>query len=121
MKKNRGSTLVEVMVGFAILMILAVGITRVINVSSEILEDSRDMLREQNAFIQQFYKKNYGTLTTSEIKPFQVTLQETDSTGENAKTGGASIALDHARTDKISDDDSGITVYQFRYKAASTP
>jgi Tfp pilus assembly protein PilE len=118
-RKNRGSTLVEVMVGFAILMILAAGVTRLIHLSSEMLADSKDMLQGQNSFTQQLYKNNHGSLTTSEIKPFTVILQETDSTGENKKSGGASITLDHAKTEKISDEESEMTVYQFQYDATA--
>jgi hypothetical protein len=108
---NQGSTMVEVLVGFAILMILMAGIARIINVSSNMLYSTRDMLDEQESFVEEFYKNNHGSLNAEEITSFTVSLEETDDTG-NMKSGGITLDLDHANPEKVYDG-TVFTVYQF--------
>jgi competence protein ComGF len=113
--KSEGSTMVEVLVGFSILMILLAGLTGVIHVSSTMLFDTRDMLEERKLFQEQFYRTEHGELNKTEIPAVRFSLKETDSTGKNAKTDGAEILLNHARAEKVSDE-NGLTVYQIYYK-----
>lgn len=113
--KSEGSTMVEVLVGFSILMILLAGLTGVIHVSSTMLFDTRDMLEERELFLEQFYRTEHGELNKTVIPAVRFSLKETDSTGQNAITDGAEIPLNHARADKVSDE-NGLTVYQIYYK-----
>jgi Tfp pilus assembly protein PilW len=114
-RKSDGSTMVEVLVGFSILMILLAGLTGVIHVSSNMLFDTRDMLREQESFREQFYKAGHGSLCTTPITAVRIALKETDSTGQKEQPGGAQISLEHAQVEKVSDG-SGLTVYQIDYQ-----
>jgi Tfp pilus assembly protein PilE len=114
-KKNKGSTMVEVLVGFTILMILMAGLTRIIEVSSNMVFSTQDILKEQDAFLEQFYQTGHGSLNKSGIA-FDITMVETDSTGENPKAGGVQLRLDHAQAEKVTDSSSGLHVYQIDYQ-----
>jgi hypothetical protein len=103
-------------VGFSILMILMAGVTHIIQMSSEMLFNTKDMEQEQNSFLEQFYRTNHGTLSTTKLSSVTVYLEETDATGENKLTGGAKLTLDHAVPEKVSDTTTGITVYQMDYQ-----
>jgi hypothetical protein len=115
MGNNAGSTMVEVLVGFTILMILMAGITGLINVSSNMLFNTHDMLEAQRNFMQEYYKTNYGGLTKDTIASGTVELTAADSSGEK-KADGVSISLNHAVMQKISDADNGLTIYQVDYQ-----
>jgi hypothetical protein len=112
---NIGSTMVEVLVGFSILMILIAGLTGIINLSSNMIFATKDTLAEQDDFLEQFYQADHGSLSTTGI-PDSISLQETDSTGENIKAGGVKIHLDHAKASKVVDSDSGLNIYQIDYQ-----
>jgi hypothetical protein len=110
-KKNTGSTMVEVIVGFAILMIIIASLTGVIHLSSEMVFSARDSVREQGQFAEEFYKKEHGLLVQEKLSSGQVTLRETNADG-NTKTGGTAFVLDQAEPSRVSDQTSGINVYQ---------
>jgi hypothetical protein len=115
-RKNSGSSMVEVLVGFTILMILMAGLTAIIHVSSEMLFSTHDMLQTQSSYLQQFYKNEHGALSKTSTDAADITLIETDSEGESKKSGGTEFELDHARLEKVSDSESGLTVYQIDYR-----
>jgi hypothetical protein len=108
--------MVEVLVGFTILMILMAGLTAIIHVSSEMLFNTKDMLQEQTDYVKEFYKENHGSLSISKHDSVTISLVETDSTGETELSGGTRLELDHGMLEKVSDTDSGMTVYQLDYR-----
>lgn len=111
-RKNVGSTMVEVLVGFALLMILMAGLSHLINMSSEMVFNTKDTMNEQKSFLEEFYKDNHGSLSESEITSDGLRLIETDSSGNSDKTDGVTVALENTGIRKISDDESGLSVYQ---------
>ena len=50
MKDNKGSTMIEVIVGFTLLMIILSSLTHIIDVSSELFFKSKDMIVKENSF-----------------------------------------------------------------------
>ncbi len=121
-KRNKGSSMVEVLAGFSILMILMAGITGIIKVSSNMIMEAKDMMSEQDQFTAEFYKKDYGDLEQdASYDSLEVRLLVVDSQGNQTQDGG-SIYLDHAKLRKISsrEDDSAYMVYQFEESEPST-
>jgi hypothetical protein len=121
-KRNKGSSMVEVLAGFSILMILMAGITGIIKVSSNMIMEAKDMMSEQDQFTAEFYKKDYGDLEQdASYDSLEVRLLVVDSQGNQTQDGG-SIYLDHAKLRKISsrEDDSAYMVYQFEESDTST-
>jgi hypothetical protein len=121
-KRNKGSSMVEVLAGFSILMILMAGITGIIKVSSNMIMEAKDMMSEQDQFTAEFYKKDYGDLEQdASYDSLEVCLLVVDSQGNQTQDGG-SIYLDHAKLRKISskEDDSAYMVYQFEESEPST-
>jgi hypothetical protein len=72
---------------------------------------TRDSIREQGQFAEEFYKKGHGVLVQEKLSSGQVSLRETNADG-NTKTGGTAFALDRAEPSRVSDQTSGISVYQ---------
>jgi hypothetical protein len=118
-RKNTGSTMVEVLVGFTLLMILMVGLTRLIKISSEMVFKTRDMINDQKSLVEEFYKENHGSLTKTVVSDDTLALQETDSNGQII-SDGVNISLGSTKIEKISDDESGLSIYQI-YRDTSTP
>lgn len=116
---NAGSTMVEVLVGFTLLMILMVGLTRLIKISSEMVFNTKDMINAQDSFAEEYYKGDHGTLTKSTVSSDSLILKETDSSG-NDKADGVTITLLNAKIEKFSDDESELSLYQI-YRDASAP
>jgi Na+-transporting NADH:ubiquinone oxidoreductase subunit NqrF len=108
---NTGSTMVEVLVGFTLLMIMMAGLTRLIKLSSEMVFNTKDMMNDQLSFEEELYKEDYGTLTRSTLSSDGIVLKETDSSG-NGKAGGINIALTDAGVEKLSDDESELSLYR---------
>jgi hypothetical protein len=119
-RKNTGSTMVEVLVGFTLLMILMVGMTRLVNISSEMVFKTRDMMNKQSALTEEFYKSDHGNLSRSTVLYDGLILEETDSSGKNIKADGVSVTLPDERIEKLTDDESGLSVYQI-YKDTAEP
>jgi hypothetical protein len=118
-RANRGSTMVEVLVGFVIFMILVAGMMRIVNLSSNMMMKSKDLLGQQGDFLKEFYQEDCGLLNSEEISSGTFLLTETDSTGKK-KADGIQIPLEEKRIQvkKISDGD-GLTVYQIDSDADS--
>lgn len=58
MKDNKGSTMIEVIVGFTLLMIILSSLTHIIDVSSELFFKSKDMIVKENSFEKNKQKKD---------------------------------------------------------------
>jgi hypothetical protein len=97
-------------------MILMVGLTGVIHVSAQMVFRTQDIIREQQDFKQEYYKNGHGSLSTSDISGFHVTLQETDDAGAVMGAGGTSLELDHGALGRVDDDEGKIHVYTFSYR-----
>jgi hypothetical protein len=100
-------------------MILVAGMMRIVNLSSNMMLKSKDLLGQQGDFLKEFYQEDYGLLNSEEISSGTFLLTETDSTGKK-KADGIQIPLEEKRIQvkKISDGD-GLTVYQIDSDADS--
>lgn len=120
---NAGSTMIEVLVGFVLLMILMASIVGIIDLSSDLRMKAKDILDEQSAFQSELYKKNYGvadetghtgTNTMSIVDIGDFSLVETDSEGRDLTTEKATIKLNSGLTLKrIESTITGQSVYIF--------
>lgn len=86
--KNRGSTMVEVLVGFALLAVLVAGFTKIINLSGNMITQSKDMLREAELLEEKLYRGDDPENVTENVKLVEINTAE--STDE---TAGESICL----------------------------
>jgi hypothetical protein len=119
-EKNTGSTMVEVLVGFTLLMILMVGMTKLVNLSSEMVFKTRDTMNKQSTLTEEFYKTDHGNLSSSIVISDGLIMKETDSSGKDIEADGASIKLGDAKMKIFSDEESGLSIYQI-YKDAAEP
>lgn len=63
-KDNKGSTMIEVVVGFTLLLILLAGLTKIIDVSTEMYYQSVDVVRNKERFTEELYKKSGASGST---------------------------------------------------------
>jgi hypothetical protein len=103
--------MVEVLVGFTLLMIMMVGLTRLIKLSSEMVFNTKDMMNAKLYFEEELYKEDYGALTRSTLSSDGLVLKEADSSG-NGKADGVTITLPDAGVEKLSDDESELSLYR---------
>jgi uncharacterized protein involved in tellurium resistance len=105
-KNNDGSTMVEVLVSFTVLMILMAGLTGIIKVSSDLIMQAKDMQDNQSAFVEEFYKEDFGSLQKDVLEECpDIKLQPANKTG--TVISGENIILDHANLKKVSEADTG--------------
>lgn len=110
---NNGSTMVEVLVSFTVLMIITAGLMGIIKVSSNLVMESKDLLKAQDEFTQEYYKTDYGELEKKDITGSDVILEQTDKQGNKT---GVSIVLDHAQVSTISEKEEGSAYTIYRIK-----
>jgi hypothetical protein len=108
LKNNDGSTMVEVLVSFTVLMIIMVSLYGIVRVSTNMLMKSKDFLTTQQEFSGEYYKKNYGSLTVKDSTSEAIKLIEINSNGEN-KARGSNITLEHAKKKELTSDTSSIS------------
>lgn len=98
-QNNQGTTMTEVLVGFAMLVLLLEGIVQLMNLSSNWFFEAADVLRAQEAFVEEFYQKNHGDMNVSVVKS-GLEMTETDADGVVLSTGGK-MSLSHAKVFSI--------------------
>lgn len=81
-KDNKGSTMIEVVVGFTLLLILLAGLTKIIDVSTEMYYQSVDTIRNKEIFAEELYKKSGASasdkLNRTEYKDDALQLKQVD-------------------------------------------
>jgi 3-methyladenine DNA glycosylase Mpg len=79
-RKNRGSTMVEVLIGFTLLIILVAGFTKVIEISNTFIIKSKDLAYETELLEEKLYKDAdvYNVSTGISL----VEKEDYDGTGE---------------------------------------
>lgn len=115
-KNNKGSTMVEVLVGFSLLVILMAGVSRVIDVSVNMFMYSKTIQNEQLAFQEKYFKTvPEGLVLEKIVSAGNVYLVETDMDGE-IKSGGSTVFMPEMELWMVSDEESGIRMYRFNHK-----
>lgn len=123
-KPNRGSTMVEVMVGFTLLTIMLVSLEHIVDVAGNMFYNTVDRLREQNVFQEEYYKKNHGSMQVQEVSGVTFSLRQTDASGNVLPTEGTGtvvLPLKQATLYTITsttagEDTADYTIYQVQYK-----
>lgn len=90
--KNKGYTMVEVLVGFCLLFILFSSLLKVVQVSGNMMMEAEDVLRQQQGLQEQYYRKGHGGMTCVSGGK-ELYLLETDEEG-NPLLGAISLRLD---------------------------
>jgi 3-methyladenine DNA glycosylase Mpg len=79
-RKNRGSTMVEVLIGFTLLIILVAGFTKVIEISNTFIIKSKDLAYETELLEEKLYKDADAYNVSTGIS--LVEKEDYDGTGE---------------------------------------
>ena len=140
MKKldNKGSSMVEIVVGFALILIIIASFLQIINLSSNMTMESVDTQKKLAALQDEFYggvnntSESYGEdVTKFVINPIAgennetigaqspIKLVECDVNGNKKTNKGASFNLSHAilyRIDSIDKELLDLTVFRMKYK-----
>ena len=117
---NRGSTMVEVLVGFTILvMILVECMVHIVGVSSEMIEKSVDMQNDQTVLNRALYQKDtdYQTIEDDSGKPVGLILtidQEKTNVTANQTNTNAKLWLD-AKLQRYVEPETEITIFRLLF------
>lgn len=115
MKKNKGSTMVEVLAGFVILMILMASAIGIIKLSANMVFNTKDIENEQLAFEQHIYSNNSdGKLEVTEMTD-DLSLVETDYQG-TPMGNGIEVPLEGAVVKRYDDPVTGLSAYNIIFK-----
>ncbi|MBQ9232471.1 MAG: hypothetical protein IJ167_00355 [Lachnospiraceae bacterium] len=112
---NQGSTMVEVLVGFTILVIVLVEcMVHIVGVSSEMVEKSVDMQNDRTTINREMYQKD-AEYTTIEGAKLVLTLDEekTNVTANQAKP--VQVVLS-AELKKFYSDNAGLSIFKVFFK-----
>lgn len=90
--QNKGYTIVEVLVGFSLLFILFSSLLKVVQVSGNMMMEAEDVLQQQQALQEQYYRKGHGTLSQVNCGK-ELYLLETDGEGKPL-SGGITLKMD---------------------------
>lgn len=115
-KKNRGSTMAEVLVGFTLLAILMAGVSRIVSVSVNLFMETKEIQNQQVEFQENYFKKNPDSIEQKTIIPAgKLSLVQTNEDGEII-SGGSIIGIPQLQVDKLTDSKTKLFVYRFSHK-----
>lgn len=116
---ERGTTMAEVLIGFAFLMILMAALVHVIDISSDLLMMAKDTVSEQEQFQEQLYRKvpdadqvDVKLLEDAALIFYEI---EADGAGEEFSRTGVSLKLEHAEVKAWKYHALNAAVYQVLY------
>lgn len=112
---NAGSTMVEVLVGFTILVIILVEcMVHIVGVSSNMIEKSKDMDNDIRTLNASMYEANADY---EEIQGVTFTLVlDNDKTNVANKAMDVELGLDHAIVSRFDCISADLSVYKVQYK-----
>lgn len=112
---NAGSTMVEVLVGFTILVIILVEcMVHIVGVSSNMIEKSKDMDNDIRTLNASMYEANADY---EEIQGVTFTLVlDNDKTNVANKAMNVELGLDHAIVSRFDCISADLSVYKVQYK-----
>ncbi|MCD2492422.1 hypothetical protein LQE92_07215 [Lacrimispora sp. NSJ-141] len=109
-----GSTMVEVLVAFLIVMIMVVMFSKVIAVSADMLKRSQQMTARYETFNENYYKTE-NRKRRSEIGGLTLRLSvDTEKTAAGNKAKGASLELPKTGLQVYTDTETGLKMYSFQ-------
>lgn len=114
---NKGSTMVEVIVGFVILvMVIAECMVHLVGVSSELVKKSKDMQEDQRVLNAEMYNKE-TTFQSLDGVSLTLTLDTEKTKTENlaASSGAVSLPL-NAELKRYHSDKADLTVFRIIQK-----
>ena len=112
---NQGSTMVEVLVGFTILVIVLVEcMVHIVGVSSKMVEKSVDMQNDRTTINRQMYQKD-ADYTTIEGAKLVLTLDEEKTNVSVNQAKPVQIVLS-ADLKKFYSDDAGLSIFKVFFK-----
>lgn len=105
---DKGTTMVELMVGFTLLLLLLGILTGIVRVSSNLIMNATDGMKQRQQFQQELFQtSSSGYDTTAIAVTFR--LQEEGGTGDT-------ISLNRAGLSLLEDKQSGLFVYLLEYQ-----
>ncbi len=108
-----GSTMVEVLVAFLIVMIMVVMFSKVIAVSADMLKRSQQMTARYETFNENYYKIE-NRKRRSEIGGLTLRLSvDTEKTASGNKAKGVSLELPKTGLQVYTDTQTGFKMYSF--------
>lgn len=125
-KNNSGTTMVELLVGFTLLMIIMTSIFKIIKVSTNMMYESADIKNDLSAFEAEYYKKNYGIkgnqedflkkTNVSSTESVNFSFVETDKDGR-VKNNGLKLSIDDYEliNIEIKNDINNLGISVFRF------
>lgn len=114
MKNNRGTTMVEVLVGFTLLMILLSSLSHIIKVSSELFFSAKDMLVRESTFNENIAKKD---AVFTEIEDVELTFTIDESKTDELNTAETiNIILEDAACKSYIDKNTNLKAYKIEHR-----
>lgn len=109
-KTDRGSTMVEVLIGFTLLMILVAGFTKIIQISREFIMVSKDRVYEAELLEEKVYKGEDAASVKTDIS-----MTESENYGGSS---AAKITLDDViiETYELEGNDGRLYIHRFADK-----
>lgn len=112
---NAGSTMVEVIVGFVILvMVLAECMVHLLGVSGELVKKSKDMQEEQRVLNEEMYQKDAGLEKLAETG---ITLTVDTTKTDTRNTAKDTSFLIEAELHRYYSDRADLTVFRVIHKS----
>lgn len=119
---NQGSTMVEVLVGFTILVLVVVEcMVHIVGMSNEMVKNSKDLVNDMHTLNEQMYTKEVlATDNTNEntgytkLSGVTVTLHIKENTSLNIKE--TELPMKHAVIDRYNCVDADLYQLRFRYE-----
>ena len=118
LKLNKGTTMAEVLVGFAFLMVMMASLSQIIKVSNEMLMKSTDQIRLNQTFEEKMFMQTppTGVMTKIDAAEFKLKLDETKTDMTKNQASPVTVDLTYAGLKKyeLEDVENDISVYRFR-------
>lgn len=108
---RKGTTMVEVLVAFIVVMIMLLLFTRIVTVSAGMLRRSQETINRSETFNANYYKLENAGRFQNAGEGIEYTLVRTDAEGN--ELGEAPVKLDHIILQKMTDAESGMSRFKF--------
>lgn len=119
---NSGSTMVEILVAFMVVLLLIVLFTKVITVSGSILMKSRGKIEETQTFNENYYKvSSQNARDKDRYQSLEFNLEiDTEKTDDKNKADMVSLPLEFALLQVYEDTETGLKMYSFTTEEESS-
>ena len=118
MKKRKlgkdGTTMVEVLVAFIVVMIMLLSFTKIVMVASNMLIRSQDAINRQERFNAAYYRLDNADQFRNVSEGISFSLIRTDVEGNSLSAGG--LELGKTVLKKFTDAETGMSCYRFDHE-----